>query len=135
MHTADQTAPASKTALWAGRIASALVVMFLIFDGVIKLMEIGPVLESFAELGYPASQARGIGILVLACCLLYAIPRTSVLGAILVTGLLGGAITSHVRVGDPVFSHVLFGAYIGVFAWGGLFLRDVRLRALLPVRR
>jgi hypothetical protein len=132
--TLSQTASTPWT-VWGGRIASGLVVLFLLFDGVIKLMEIGPVMESFVQLGYPTSLARGIGIIVLVCAVLYAIPRTAVLGAILLTGLLGGAVASHVRLGDPLFSHVLFGVYLGVLAWGGLWLRDERMRAIVPVRR
>jgi hypothetical protein len=128
-------APASRKALWAGHIISGLVILFLLFDGAIKLVPLTPVQESLAQLGYPVSLARGLGILTLACTILYAVPRTAVLGAILLTGLLGGAIATHLRVGSPVFSHLLFGAYLGLMVWGGLFLRDERVRALLPLRR
>ncbi len=121
----------SKTKLWAGRIISALPVLFLLFDSVIKLMEIAPVKESFTQLGYPVSLARGIGILELVCVAVYVIPRTSVLGAILLTGYLGGAVATHVRVGDPLFSHVLFPTYVGVLLWFGLYLREERLRQAL----
>ena len=129
--------PVSKTALWSGRILSALVILFLLFDSVIKLIPITPVTETLQQLGYSPSinLARGLGILTLVCTLLYAIPRTAVLGAILLTGLLGGAIATHLRVGSPVFSHLLFGAYLGLMVWGGLWLRDPQLRALLPLRR
>jgi hypothetical protein len=129
--------PISKTALWSGRILSALVILFLLFDSVIKLIPIAPVTETLQQLGYSPSinLARGLGILTLACTLLYAIPRTAVLGAILLTGLLGGAMATHLRVGSPVFSHLLFGAYLGLMVWGGLWLRDAQLRALLPLRR
>ncbi|MBI1775342.1 MAG: DoxX family protein [Proteobacteria bacterium] len=120
--------------IWTGRIMSGLVILFLIFDGVTKLIKIDPVVEAFAQLGYPDSLALPIGIIVLACAALYANPQTAILGAILLTGLLGGAIASHVRVGDPIFTHVLFGAYLGVLAWGGLYLRDEKLRALLSLR-
>jgi len=122
--------------LWAGRILSGLVILFMIFDGGIKLVPIGAVMDSMAELGYPASEtmARGLGILLLLCTLLYAMPRTSVLGAILLTGYLGGAIATHLRVGNPIFSHLLFGLYLGLMAWGGLYLRDGRLRRLIPLR-
>jgi len=89
---------------------------------------------AFAQLGYPDTLARCIGVIVLACAVLYAIPRTAVLGAILTTGLLGGAISSHLRLGDPIFTHTLFGVYLGLLAWGGLYLRDERLRSLLPRR-
>jgi hypothetical protein len=127
--------PISRKALWAGHIISGLVILFLLFDGAIKLVPLAPVTESLAQLGYSVSLARGLGILTLACTILYAVPRTAVLGAILLTGLLGGAIAAHLRVGSPVFSHLLFGAYLGLMVWGGLFLRDDRVRALLPLRR
>lgn len=117
-----------------GRIISALAVLFLLFDGVIKVMTIDPVVESFAELGYPGSLALGIGILELVCILVYVIPRTSVLGAILLTGYLGGAIASQVRIGSPLFSHTLFPVYVGLLNWGGLFLREDRLHALIPLK-
>jgi hypothetical protein len=122
-------------AMWVGRILSGLVVLFLVFDGAIKLVPIEAVTESLTELGYPVELARGLGVLVLVCTILYVIPRTAVLGAILLTGLLGGAIATHLRVGSPLFTHLLFGAYLGVMAWGGLFLRDERVRALIPLRR
>jgi hypothetical protein len=127
--------PASRAALWGGRIASGLVVLFLLADSAGKLLEVGPVLEGFVELGYRTNVSQGIGIVILLCAVLYAWPRTAVLGAILTTGLLGGAIASHVRVGDPLFTHVLFGVYVGALAWGGLFLRDPRLRALMPLSK
>lgn len=127
--------PASGAARWTGRILSALVVLFLLLDGAIKVIELDVVKQTLAELGYPVDVAFGLGVLTLAIGALYAIPRTSVLGAILLTGLLGGAMATHLRVGSPLFSHMLFGLYIGLMAWGGLFLRDERLRALLPLRR
>jgi DoxX-like family len=129
-----ETTPVSNTTLWAGRIVSALPVLFLLFDGAIKLIGIPPVVEAFNQLGYPVSLAPGIGILELACVVIYVIPRTAVLGAILLTGFLGGAIATHVRVGDPLLTHDFFPIYVGVLVWGGLFLRDARLRALIPIR-
>jgi DoxX-like family len=117
------------------RILSGLIILFLLLDGAIKLVPIAPVSESLAQLGYPVDLARGLGVLTLACTILYAMPRTAVLGAILLTGLMGGAIASHLRLGDPLFTHTLFGAYLGVMLWGGLFLRDERLRGLIPLRR
>jgi hypothetical protein len=128
--------PVSNAALWTGRAMSALVVLFLIFDATIKLIPIQPVIDSMNELGYPPTVglARGIGIITVICIVLYVWPRTAVLGAILMTGLFGGAIASHLRIGSPVFSHLLFGVYLGLFAWGGLWLRDPRLRALMPWR-
>lgn len=119
---------------WAGRVISALSVLFLLWDGVMKLWKPAPVLESFARLGYPEGVAAGIGILELVCLAVYVIPRTSVLGAILLTGYLGGAVATHVRIGDPLFTHVLFPTYVGLLLWVGLFLRDARLRSLIPLR-
>jgi len=121
--------------LWAGRIMSGLVVAFLIFDGGIKLAPLAVVTETMQQLGYSGSPelARGLGVLTLVIALLYALPRTSVLGAILLTGLLGGAMATHLRVGSPLFSHLLFGLYLGLLAWGGLYLRDPRLRRLIPL--
>jgi len=123
-----------KKRLWAGRVISALPVLFLLFDGVIKLMKIEPVVQSFAQLGYPVSLAAGIGILELACVVVYVIPRTSVLGAILLTGYLGGAIATHVRIGSPYLTHTFFPIYVALLVWGGLLLREDRLRALVPLR-
>jgi len=118
--------------LWAGRIVTAIPVLFLLFDGVIKLLNIAPVAESFTRLGYPQDLATWIGILELACLALYLIPRTRAVGAVLLTGFLGGTIATHVRVGDPLFSHVLFPGYVGAMIWGGLLLRDERLRQFIP---
>lgn len=125
-----------KTAVRIGYGLSGLVVLFMLFDGVIKLVPLDIVIETTAQLGYPASAslARGLGILGLACTALYAMPRTSPLGAILLTGYLGGTVAVHLRVGSPVFSHTLFGVYLGILLWGGLYLRDERLRTLFPYR-
>lgn len=122
--------------LWTGRIMSGLVVAFLIFDGGIKLAPLAIVTETMQQLGYSGSQelARGLGVMTLVIALLYALPRTSLLGAILLTGLLGGAMATHLRVGSPLFSHLLFGLYLGLLAWGGLYLRHPRLRRMIPVR-
>jgi hypothetical protein len=124
----------SKKGLWAGRILSGLVVFFLIPDGIIKFIKPAPVVDAFAHLGLPLSISVTLGILLLLSTVLYAIPRTSVLGAILLTGYLGGAVATHLRVGDPLFSHVLFPTYLGVLLWLGLYLREARLRALIPLR-
>jgi hypothetical protein len=113
---------------------SGLVVLFLVLDGVIKFIKPAPVVDAFAHLGWPLSLASVLGILLLASTALYAIPRTSVLGAILLTGYLGGAVATHLRAGDPLFSHVLFPTYLGVLLWGGLYLRDERLKVLIPLR-
>src|SRR5713226_9015686 len=134
MQSATRTAPVSNKRLWAGRIMSALPVLFLLFDSVIKLMKIAPVVEAFAQLGYPLSLAPVIGIIELVCVVVYVIPRTSILGAILLTGYLGGAVATHVRTGSPLLSHTFFPVYVAVLLWGGLFLREDRLRALIPLR-
>jgi hypothetical protein len=120
----------------AGFAMSGLVIAFMLFDAGMKLVPLDMVIKSTAELGYAPSAglARGLGMLALVCTALYAFPRTAVLGAILLTGYMGGAIASHLRVGAPLFSHVLFGVYLGLLVWGGLFLRDSRIRALLPFR-
>ncbi len=128
--------PVSPIALWSGRILSGLVILFLLMDGGIKLVPIKEVTETLQQLGYGGSvgQARLLGVITLACAVLYAFPRTSVLGAILLTGLLGGAMATHLRVDSPLFTHLLFGLYIGLMAWGGLYLRDPALRARMPIR-
>jgi len=127
------TAPVSKTMLWTGRIAGAIPVLMLLFSGVMKLMRPEAVLKEFGRLGYSENAALGLGILELACMLVYVIPRTSVLGAILVTGYLGGAVATHVRIGDPLFN-IIIPALLGALAWLALYLRDKRLRELLPLR-
>ena len=120
--------------LWTGRIVSTIAALFLLVDAVAKLFKPAPVVEGTVQLGYPESVIIGLGILLLVCTILYMIPRTSVLGAILLTGYLGGATATHVRVGGPLFS-ILFPGIFGILIWGGLFLRDERLRALIPLRR
>jgi DoxX-like family len=130
-----QFGPLSKGRLWTGRIMSALPALFLLVDGVGKLIKPAPVVEGTVQLGYPESVLLGLGIVLLTCTVLYTIPRTAILGAILLTGYLGGAIATHVRVGSPLFSHILFPVYLAVLIWGGLYLRDERLRALIPLRR
>ena len=134
MQSNTQTAPVSRKRLWAGRIMSALPVLFLLLDGIAKLVKPAPVVEGTVKLGYPETVIIPLGIVLLASTILYTIPRTSVLGAILLTGYLGGAVATHVRNGDPLFTHVLFPVYLGVLIWGGLYLRDDRLRALIPLR-
>jgi uncharacterized protein YjeT (DUF2065 family) len=128
-----QTAPVSRKRLWAGRIISALPALFLIFDGIMKLVKPAPVVEATVRLGYPESVIVGMGIVLLACTVLYLIPRTAILGAILLTGYLGGAVATHVRVGEGLFP-VLFPVVFGALLWGCLWLRDERLRALIPLR-
>ena len=117
---------------WIGFSMSAIVVLFLLLDAGMKLATVGPVLEAGQQIGFPgAAMARKLGALLLLCTLIYVYPRTSLLGAILVTGYLGGAVAAHLRLGNPLFTHVLFGVYVGALMWGGLVLRDPRLRALL----
>ena len=131
MQLVNQTPPVSKKALWAGYIMSALPLLLLLPSAAMKLAKPAIVVEGFNHLGLPESLALGLGILELACTVLYVIPRTSVLGAILLTGYLGGAILTHLRVGEAFFAQIV----LGVLIWGGLFLRDGRLRALIPLRR
>jgi len=135
MQTTIQIPQVSNKALWTGRVMSGLVVLFLIFDAVIKLIPLDIVNETSRELGIPEHLARTLGVLTLIGVLLYAWPRTSILGAILLTGYLGGAIYVHVRAGSPLFSHTLFGVYLGLLIWGGLYLRDGMVRALIPLRQ
>ena len=118
--------PAGK-AVWTGRVLSGLAVLFMTFSGVIKLIAPAPVIETFVQMGIPVEQRLGIGLLELLCTLLYAVPRTTVHGAILLTGYLGGAIQAHLRLHDPWFSHTLFPLWIGALVWGGLLLRDRRV--------
>ena len=118
-----------------GRALSALAILFLAFDTAIKLVEAPVVAETLGSLGYPADLGLTIGIVELVCLVLYAVPRTAVLGAILLTALFGGGIATHIRVGSPLFTHVLFGVYLGLFVWGGLYLRSERLRELIPATR
>jgi hypothetical protein len=121
--------------IWAGRILSGLTIAFFVMDGVMKLVQPKVVIDATAEIGWPTdpTMLSTLGIVLLASTILYAIPRTSVLGSILLTGFLGGAVASHIRHGDPVFTHDLFGVYLGLFVWGGLWFRDPRVRALIPV--
>jgi hypothetical protein len=135
MSAVDQSVSISNRAIWAGRAMSSLVIFFMLLDGGMKLVPMDVVLKASEPLGIPGSLARTLGALTIGCTLLYAFPRTAVLGAILLTGYLGGAIATHLRVGDPLFTHVLFGAYLGLLVWGGLYLRDSRLRALIPLQR
>jgi len=118
-----------------GRVLSALAILFLAFDTAIKLVEAPVVAETLGSLGYPTDLGLTIGIVELVCLVLYAVPRTAVLGAILLTALFGGGIATHIRVGSPLFTHILFGVYLGLFVWGGLYLRSERLRELLPSLR
>lgn len=116
--------------IWTGRILSTIAVLFLAFDVVIKFTDTAALRDSFTQLGYPLKLAVVIGIIELVCVVVYLIPRTSLFGAILLTGYLGGAITTHLRVENPLFSHILFPTYVAALIWGGLLLRNPRMRAL-----
>ena len=133
MHSTIESASVSKGSLWTGRIVSGLVVLFMIFDGVTKVMKARQVIEASVRIGFPESTIVGIGVALLVCTALYVIPRTSVLGAILLTAYLGGATAANVRVGSPAFN-TTFPIIFGVLVWLGLFLRESRLRALIPLR-
>ena len=137
MPTIVEKPPVSKPALWLGRVLSGLVIIFLLFDGAIKLVPWPIVTETMDRIGYGSSEtlARSLGVITIVCTVLYSVPPTSILGAILLTGYLGGAMASHLRIGSPLFTHILFGFYLGLMVWGGLWLRDRNLRALLPFRR
>ena len=137
MNTGTPTAEAvhrpKKWVLWTGRILSALPILMMLVSATMKFMRPAQVVDSFVhQFGYPENELLILGVVELACALLYAIPRTAFLGAILVTGYLGGAIATHVRIGDPAFVSPLV---LGIFAWAGLYLRDDRLRALMPLRQ
>jgi hypothetical protein len=121
--------------IWTGRVLSGLGALFMLFDGVIHILKITPVVDAFALLGFPLSASRALGVIELICVAIYLLPSTSVLGAILLTGYLGGAIATQVRVGAPLFSTTLFPVYVALFLWGGLYFRDERVRSLIPVRR
>jgi hypothetical protein len=132
--------PAAKHTVLVRRLGyalSTLFVLFLVMDAGMKLAALPVVIDAQAQLGWPATAAtaRGLGLLLTVLTILYIVPRTSILGAILLTGYLGGAVATHVRVGTPLFTHILFGVYLGVFMWGGIYLRNDRLRALFPLVR
>jgi hypothetical protein len=133
MQSDTQPAPVSKGMLWVGWIISALPSLFLLMDGVMKLLKPAIVVETTVQLGYPQGVILGLGIVLLGCTVLYVIPRTAVLGAILLTGYLGGAVATHVRVSAGLLD-ILFPVIFGALLWGGLFLRDARLRELIPLR-
>jgi hypothetical protein len=126
------TSSISRGALWTGRVMSGLVIAFLLMDGAMKLIPLQVVIDTSQQMAIPLDIIRTLGVLTLAGTLLYAWPRTSVLGAIILTGYLGGAIYAHFRLADPLFTHTLFGVYLGLLIWGGLYLRDPRVRALIP---
>ncbi|MEO8082768.1 MAG: DoxX family protein [Ardenticatenales bacterium] len=124
----------TNTRMWLGRIFTVVPVLFLVFDGVIHVLNIAPVVAATAQLGWPAVMPI-VGGIELACLALYVFPRTATLGAILLTGYLGGAVATQVRVGAPMFSAALFPVYVGVLLWAGLYLRNDRVSALIPIQR
>jgi hypothetical protein len=130
MVAAAHTVPSAKVSIWAGRVLSALAILFLAFDGVIKVLNLPPAVEATTQLGYPAGLVVAIGLIELACLAVYILPRTAFVGALLLTGYLGGAVATQVRAEAPLFP-VVFPLIIGALVWGGLALRDARLRALL----
>ena len=130
-----QAAPISKGQLWTGRVLSSVAVLFMLFDTVIHAMRPPAVVQGFAQLGFPLSIAIPLSTIEFIAIVLYVIPRTSALGAILLTGYLGGAVAAQVRIGAPLFSTLLAPVYVALFLWGGLYFRDERVRALIPLRR
>lgn len=124
----------SKGRFWTAVTLSTLAVLFLVLDGAIKVLKLPPAVQGTVQLGYPQHQVVVIGVVELLCAIVYCIPQTAVLGAILLTAFLGGGVASHVRIESPLFSHSLFPVYVAVLVWGGLYLRDRRLRALIPIR-
>jgi hypothetical protein len=134
-HSVYANVPSSRARRRTGAIMAGIAILFLLFDSLGKLVLVPQVVEGSVQLGYPESTVRVIGIILLACVLLYAVPRTSVLGAIVLTGYLGGAVATHFRVGSPLLTHTLFPIYVAALIWGGLLLREDRLRSLIPLRR
>jgi DoxX-like family len=133
MRSSTKHSQVSPKMLWTGRILSALAVLFLLFDGVLKLFKTADVVEITVQLGYPESLIASLGIVLIASTIIYVIPYTTCLGAILLTGYLGGAVATHVRAGGPLFS-IIFPLILGVLIWGGFYLREKRLRAIIPLR-
>ena len=135
MQTATDIATPSKSRLWTGRILSILTILFLFFDGIMKLVRPLPVTQAMTQLGFPQHLSIPIGVILLLCTALYAIPSTSVLGAILLTGYLGGAVVSQLRIGASLFGSTLFPIYFAVLMWAGIYLQEPRLRACIPLRK
>src|SRR5689334_19576273 len=127
--------PVSKARLWTGWVLTAIPALFLLMGGIMNVMKPDFVVKATVEMGYPEEAIFGLGIVVLICVVLYIIPNTAVLGAILLTGYLGGAVATHVRHADPLFSHVLAPVYFAILLWAGLYLREPRLSALVPLRK
>ena len=134
MSSYPQGTAVSKKVLWAGWIVSVLPALMLLMSAVMKFVKTPEVVEGFTHLGWQESLALALGIIEIASTVIYLFPATAVLGAILLTGYLGGAIATHMRIGDPFLPNVIVPIVLGVLVWGGLWLRDVRVRALLPLR-
>jgi hypothetical protein len=134
MANAPQSGFYGKKALWTGRALSGFITAFLIFDAVIHILKPPPVVEAFAKLNYPLSLAIPLGVIELICILLYVLPRTSILGAMLLTAYLGGAIAIQLTTSNSLFGEILFPVYVALLLWGGIYLRDERLRSLVPLR-
>jgi hypothetical protein len=132
---ATELLTSGKTQVRIGWALSILTILFMLFDAAGKLALESHVLDATTRIGYPVAAIRPIGVIALLCTILYAVPRTAILGAVLLTGFYGGAVASKIRIEDPLFSSILFGVYFGLIAWGGIYLRDARLRALFPFRR
>lgn len=132
----NPASPRSSTSgkVWTARALSGLGAAFMLTDSIVKVLKLAPAVQGTAELGFPPDSVVILGVVELACTVLYLVPRTSMLGAILITGYLGGAIATHVRLSNPLFTHVLFPSYIALLMWGGLYLRDDGLRKLIPAR-
>lgn len=124
-----------KWMLWTGRVLTGLFSLFLLMDASMKVIKADVVVQTTAKMQLPENMIVPIGVIELVCLALYLWPRTAVLGAVLFTGVMGGAISAHWRLGDPLFSHVLFGVYLGCIMWAGLWLRDARVRSILPIKR
>ena len=124
----------TRTAAQVGRVCTGLAALFLAFDTVLKVLKLQPAVEGTIALGYPVDSVLWIGIIELVCLVMYLVPRTSVLGGLLLTGYLGGAVATHVRISNPLLTHTLFPIYVALLLWGGLYLREQRLRALVPLR-
>jgi hypothetical protein len=133
--TLDQPRRSASPSLWAGRVLSSLFVAFMIFDIALKLLRLPIVEQTGAQLGLPKGSGFGIGVVEAIIVALYLVPRTTILGAVLVTALMGGTAAIHFQNANPVFSHILFGPYLALFAWGGLWLRNARLREIFPIVR
>ncbi|HUI31952.1 MAG TPA: DoxX family protein [Candidatus Acidoferrales bacterium] len=137
--TIDYSATARRShgrgAVWTGRIITGIVVLFMLFDSITKILKVDAVVKASAQLGYSANTIMAVGIILFACLVVYLYPRTAILGAVLLTGYLGGAVEANLRVGTPLFSNILFPVYFGILVWAGLYLRNSRVREFLSFRK